>query len=129
MGRIWVLDTETKGTGAEMVPLERALEAKRSAPKGDRIEVIRRRPRSQPSETADPEPKESAATQSRQYKVVNAITGQTLAEDAGIHQTLTLLDGMRSIADARVSVRYADAADWQPLTLREQQALWAFRDR
>ena len=25
MGRVWVLDTETKGTGAEMVPLDKAL--------------------------------------------------------------------------------------------------------
>ena len=25
MGKVWVLDTETKGTGAEMVPLETAL--------------------------------------------------------------------------------------------------------
>ena len=23
MGRVWVLDTETKGTGAEMVPLDK----------------------------------------------------------------------------------------------------------
>lgn len=26
MGKVWVLDTETKGTGAEMVPLEKVLE-------------------------------------------------------------------------------------------------------
>jgi hypothetical protein len=26
MARVWVLDTETKGTGAEMVPLEKVLE-------------------------------------------------------------------------------------------------------
>jgi hypothetical protein len=26
MGKAWVLDTETKGTGAQMVPLEKALE-------------------------------------------------------------------------------------------------------
>ena len=37
-----MLDTETKGTGAEMVPLERALEQKRKrAPKGEAIEVVR----------------------------------------------------------------------------------------
>ena len=26
MGTVWVLDTETKGTGAQMVPLEKVLE-------------------------------------------------------------------------------------------------------
>jgi hypothetical protein len=31
MGKVWVLDTETKGTGAEMVPLEKTL--KKPAPK------------------------------------------------------------------------------------------------
>jgi hypothetical protein len=128
MGRIWVLDTETKGTGAEMVPLERALEAKRSAPKDQRIEIIRRRPRPRPSETgeraADP-----AAARSRRYRVVSAISGQTLAEDAGVRDAVSLLQGMRSMVDARVYVRDGDDAEWQPLTLREQKALWAFRKR
>ncbi|HUO72278.1 MAG TPA: hypothetical protein VMU39_16030 [Solirubrobacteraceae bacterium] len=31
MGKVWVLDTETKGTGANMVPLERVVQ-KRSSP-------------------------------------------------------------------------------------------------
>ncbi len=31
MGKVWVLDTETKGTGAQMLPLEKALE--KPAPK------------------------------------------------------------------------------------------------
>jgi hypothetical protein len=128
MGRIWVLDTETKGTGAEMVPLERALEAKRAAPKDQRIEVIRRRPRPQAPEAADPAPEPTAA-RSRRYRVVNAISGQTLVEDAGAREALTLLEGMRSMVDARVYVREDDEAEWQPLTLREQKALWAFRKR
>ena len=128
MGRIWVLDTETKGTGAEMVPLERALVAKRSAPKDQRIEVIRRRPRSQAPEAADPAPEPTAA-RSRRYRVVNAISGQTLAEDTGTREALRLLEGMRSMVDARVYVREAHESEWQPLTLGEQKALWAFRKR
>src|SRR4051812_33341890 len=32
MGKVWVLDTETKGTGAQMVPLEDALEKPRQTP-------------------------------------------------------------------------------------------------
>ena len=40
MARIWVLDTETKGTGAEMVPLEKVLT--RDASRSERISVARR---------------------------------------------------------------------------------------
>jgi len=35
MGRVWVLDTETKGTGAEMVPLDKVL--KKQAPSKEPI--------------------------------------------------------------------------------------------
>src|SRR5215211_4765143 len=41
MGKIWVLDTETKGTGAEMVPLEKVLN--RGEQPADRITVARGR--------------------------------------------------------------------------------------
>jgi hypothetical protein len=34
MAKVWVLDTETKGTGAQMVPLEKVLE--KPAPKRER---------------------------------------------------------------------------------------------
>jgi len=34
MGRVWVLDTETKGTGAEMVPLDRVQRAPRPRASG-----------------------------------------------------------------------------------------------
>jgi hypothetical protein len=37
LARIWVLDTETKGTGAHMVPLERSLE--KPAPKEEPLFV------------------------------------------------------------------------------------------
>jgi hypothetical protein len=38
MGKVWVLDTETKGTGANMVPLEKTLEQ----PKPDKPAARRR---------------------------------------------------------------------------------------
>ena len=41
MAKIWVLDTETKGTGANMVPLEKVL--KKPAPADQRILRIPRR--------------------------------------------------------------------------------------
>jgi hypothetical protein len=41
MGKVWVLDTETKGTGAQMVPLEKVLEE--PAPKTEPRRSRRRR--------------------------------------------------------------------------------------
>jgi hypothetical protein len=36
MGKIWVLDTDTKGTGAQMVPLDKALEERTEPASGSR---------------------------------------------------------------------------------------------
>jgi hypothetical protein len=63
MGKVWILDTETKGTGAQMVPLEKTLE--KPAPK-KRSSRTRRpapikapappKPRSRSAKKADPLP-------------------------------------------------------------------------
>jgi hypothetical protein len=50
MGKVWVLDTETKGTGANVVPLEKALS--REAPPA---KPLRRRPK--PSAAAPARPR------------------------------------------------------------------------
>jgi hypothetical protein len=122
-GRTWVLDTETKGTGAEMVPLEKAL--RRAAPRDERVSVIRRdRKRQLPDE-----PAESAEAGPRRFKVVDVLSREVLAEGASARTTLDLLKEVRSIVDVRVYVWDEDADDWRPLTLREQRVLWDFRDR
>ncbi len=36
MGKVWVLDTETKGTGANVVPLEKAQQRPEPADRGER---------------------------------------------------------------------------------------------
>jgi hypothetical protein len=123
MGKIWVLDTETKGTGAEMVPLERALERKRSAPKDERLRVVRRRA---PAEAA-PDLPEAAPREPSKFKVVSALSGEVLAEDADARETVAALAGLRSLVDVRISVR--EPGGWRPLTLREQKLVWELRDR
>jgi hypothetical protein len=120
MAKIWVLDTETKGTGAEMVPLERALRGKRSAPGRERIRVVKRKP---DGSSAEAPPTESAPRAPRRFKVTNALSGQTVADDASVAEVVELMDGMRSVADARVYVWEPDASGWRPLALREQQLL------
>ena len=42
MGKTWVLDTETKGTGANMVPLEKVLKKPDSEEEPDRVRPPRR---------------------------------------------------------------------------------------
>jgi hypothetical protein len=120
MARIWVLDTETKGTGAEMVPLERALRGKRSAPGRERIRVVKRKPDASRAEAVRIEATPRAP---RRFKVTNALSGQVVADDASVADVVELMDGMRSVADARVYVWEPDAPGWRPLSLREQQLL------
>ena len=126
MGKIWVLDTETKGTGAEMVPLERVLE-KRPAPSREserrRAERVRRLREPKP----EPRVEERAPREPSRFKVVSALSGRLLADDADAREAVDALAGLRSIADARVYVR--EAGDWRPLTLSEQRLLWEYRRR
>ena len=125
MSKIWVLDTETKGTGAEMVPLERALERKRSAPKEERVKVVRRTPAAR--EAARDAHEEAAPREPSGFKGVSVLSGQVLAEDAEARQTVLALAGLRSMFDVRIYVRESDG--WRPLTISEQKLLWEFRDR
>lgn len=55
MGKVWVLDTETKGTGANMVPLEKAQAkpAPRRKSAGRRAKASEGRVRQQPAKGAD----------------------------------------------------------------------------
>jgi hypothetical protein len=126
MGKIWVLDTETKGTVAEMVPLERALKRQRSAPRRERLRVVRRRRAPKPEATPDRDEAPVPWEPSR-FKVVSALSGQVLAEGTEARETVEALAGLRSMVDARIHVW--EAWGWRPLTLREQRLVWELRDR
>ena len=117
--RTWVLDTETKGTGAQMVPLEKLLEdpSARSAP----LFVPRkRRPKPEPP----PEPKPA-----RRFKLVDVMTRKVLAEDADGRALIEALAGLRSVVDVHISVWDPDDERWRLLTFAEQKAIWALRER
>jgi hypothetical protein len=125
MAKVWVLDTETKGTGAQMVPLEKALERKRGTASGDRITVIRRERDSGADEPAaevgEPRPP-------RLFKVRNAVSRQVLAEGVGVQGALDALASLRSVVDATVYVWEPEQDEWRPLTIGEQKALWERRE-
>src|SRR5262249_21576973 len=114
----WVLDTETKGTGAEMVPLERLEERKRLHGPRARVRVIAR---------GDPGAQNGrlvAAEEGRvprRFKVVDVLSRQVLADDAALPEALEALRGVGSVVDAKVYVWEPDEEDWRPLTLSERR--------
>ncbi len=117
MGRIWVLDTETKGTGAQMVPLDKVV---KKPVAGDKPLFVPRRAQPKP-------PPEPAQRPPRRFKVVDISTREVLAEDAGVRATLELLGGIRASVDVNVSVWEPATGAWRLLTLGERQLLWERR--
>jgi hypothetical protein len=117
MGKVWVLHTETKGTGAEMVPLEKVLEE----PSPPRAPVVapKRHTRIKPSAPQRP----------WQFKVVDVMTRQVLAEGVDARTTVDLLKNFRSVVDVSVYAWDETVANWRVLTLGERRTLWSFRDR
>lgn len=121
MRKAWVLDTATKGTGAEMVPLEKVLKKPAREPQLSLVELNR----AAPARVA-PEPD---GRRPRQFRVVDVMTREVLAEGASTRTTVDLLEEARSIVDVQIAVWEPTAERWRPLTLGEQRALWEFRGR
>jgi hypothetical protein len=118
MAKVWVLDTETKGTGAQMVPLEKVL--RKPDPKPQRPPLPERGPRPEPA----PEP----AAPPR-FRVVEVLSRRVLSDDASTRATVDVLEGVRSVVDVSI-YRWSEAAgEWRLLTPREKKALWGFRGR
>ena len=57
MGKTWVLDTETKGTGANMVPIEKVLEQPSESPGKPGREPRKRPAAASPDDTRRPRPR------------------------------------------------------------------------
>ena len=118
MAKVWVLDTETKGTGANMVPLEKVLR-KSSPPPAQLVVAPRRRAQPEP----EPEPK-----QPHVFRVVDLMTRQPLIEDASVRETVDALKGVRSMVDVNLYVWEPLREDWRLLTLGEKRTIWDLRD-
>jgi hypothetical protein len=118
-GRTWILDTETKGTGAQMVPLESVLR-KPSPPKPPLLPPAKAQPR-------EPKPPEPRAP--RRFRVIDVTTREVLADEASGRETLDVLGRVRSSVDVNVFVWAEKAQTWRLLSLAEQRALWDRRRR
>jgi hypothetical protein len=117
MRKTWVLDTETKGTGAEMVPLEKTL--KRERIERDLALVELNRP---PRPAEEPEPLAPLM-----FKVVDVMGARVLGEDINVREAVELLGDLSSPLDARIYVRTGETGRWRLLTFDERKALWGFR--
>jgi hypothetical protein len=115
MGKVWVLDTGTKGTGAEMVPLEKVL--RKPGPGAEPV-VTGRSPR--PSDAPEPQ-------LPPRFKVVDVMTHSVLAEDADTRATIDVLEGIGSIFDVRIYMWDPRSEDWRMLSHRDQKVLWGLR--
>ena len=112
-----MLDTHTKGTGANMVPLERVLRRGSEAVPGFALPQ-RREPGSLPARPRAP----------YRFRVLDVMTRQVLADDVDARAAVRALAGARSVVDVTVYVHDADAGRWRMLTLGETKALWDHRD-
>jgi hypothetical protein len=119
LSKVWVLDTETKGTGANMVPLDRVLKKPASDP--EKLRVLRR---PEPPAPKPPEPRSP-----RQFKVVDVMTREVLAEGADTRTTVKLLEDVRSIVDVTIWVWQPETERWRMLTFDEARSLWDYRGR
>ena len=115
--RAWVLDTETKGTGAEMVPLDSVLrkpEAKREPVWGP--------PKRTPRPAAEPGPPAP-----RRFRVLDVMTREVLADDVDARAMLELLGDVRSVVDVNLYVWEPASERWRLLTIAEERAAWERR--
>lgn len=119
MGKVWVLDTETKGTGAEMVPLEKVQHKPDPSPQR-RFAA----PPPQPRTERPPEPKPAP-----RFRVVDVLTGRPVAEGATSLETVGVLEGRRSVVDVTIDVWDPGPQSWRRLTHGERKALWDLRGR
>jgi hypothetical protein len=116
--KVWVLDTETKGTGAEMVPLEKVLRKPKS---GEPLYVP---PKREPRPPKEPEPKRP-----REFKIVDVTTGEVLGEHLNTRAAIAALEDVHSVVDVRIYAWDHGSERWVLLTLGEQKTLWEFRGR
>ena len=108
-----MLETQTKGTGANMVPLDKVLKGPSKPVRGF---GFRKPP---PREAEPPEPREPY-----RFKLTDVMTREMLAEDVDAREAVSALEGVRSIVDVVVHVWEPAASRWRMLTFSEVRVLW-----
>jgi hypothetical protein len=113
MSKTWVLDTETKGTGAHIAPLEsRAREGEKELA----LVQLERGPRAPRADTPAP-----ARTR---FRVIDVLGAGVVGDDLEAREAVAVLANMRSALDARVYVRAGEQGRWRLLSLADTRRLW-----
>jgi hypothetical protein len=112
---VWVLETQTKGTGANVVPLERTLKRSDAVPG---FGFRKPEPRA-PEPGAPPEP--------YRFRIMDVMTRRVLADDVDAREAVATLGEVRSIVDVIVYVWERESERWRMLSFGETQALWEHR--
>jgi hypothetical protein len=116
VAKVWVIETHTKGTGANMVPLERVLRK----PGTDTVQRF-------VLPELKPPPEEQEPRQARAFKVVDVMTRQVLGEGLDARAAVNVLEDVRSIVDVSVYVWEPNGERWRMLTFGETKLLWEHR--
>jgi hypothetical protein len=122
MAKTWVLDTETKGTGAHVAPLSEKQAARRA--ERDLAVVQLQRPPRPPRAEDDP-----TRTDSRRFKLVDVRAGRVLGEELDTRRVAAGLARMSSPLDARVFVWQPERERWHLLGLAQTRTLWQLGQR
>ena len=117
MAKTWVLETHTKGTGANIVPLDESAPAEQ----GEHEPPFVPR-RSAPRAPAPPPPKAPS-----KFKVVEVTTGRVLVQGAGVRATVERLRDVAGITDVAIWTWSERHGRYVLLTHREQRTLWDLR--
>jgi len=117
--KVWVLDTETKGTGANVVPLESTLRKPAAA-----TEPFYVPPKRAARLPAPPQPRRP-----RSYRIVDVSSGEVLGDGIDTRAAIRVLEGLGSVVDARIYVWDEASEHWVLLTLGEHKSLWEYRGK
>jgi hypothetical protein len=121
MAKTWVLETSTKGTGANIVPLEEREAPDRGRERAREALWVHKPTRPRPA--PEPEPRRP-----HRFRVVEVTTHRVLAEDADARATIAVLRDVHSIVDVAISVWSEKDGRYRLLTHGEQKTLWDLRD-
>ncbi len=115
MAKTWVLDTETKGTGAHIAPLP---DGGRKPSREAELALVQFARPPRPQLPTEPPPKAT-------FRVVDVLSGEVLGEDLDAREAVGELAGLRSALDARVYLRHGEKSRWRLLSLGDTRRLWA----
>jgi hypothetical protein len=114
MATTWILHTETKGTGAQMVPLESV--TKRSGGPEPTFGVRKAR-RARPQESPE-------ARAPRRFKIVDLMTRQALVEGVNGRDAVDALRDVCSVVDVNIFMWDEARERWRLLTLADKRAMF-----